>query len=437
MVLRTVALILLLSYAALAPLGVRADQASRTTPLVSAVEKAAPAVVNISTTVQDSRQNFFFSTGDPVIDEMFRNMFPPSNRQRGSLGTGVVIDGARGLIVTNSHVVRAAEKITVQLSDKREFSARLLGADAGNDIAVLKVDSQLPQALLGDSDDIMIAEQVVAIGNPYGFSHTVTVGVVSALKRRVKTGPDTYLSGLIQTDASINPGNSGGPLINIDGEVIGINTMIHRAAQGIGFAIPINKVQRVVEALGRTSRAAVWLGLIVEDVTDSLPADIGQESCLKVVKVLPDSPANKAGIKAGDMLLALDGWTGLSLADYQLALKTLNPNQQVLLTVYNERKTQWVTALLAEKFALPQALALWEAQTGLRLANAGNNGLEVLQVKDPAAALGLRPGDYVMKVENTDLAAISDLGPALADKQGGGPIKALLRRNNVMRWLTF
>jgi S1-C subfamily serine protease len=380
------------------------------------------------------------STGDPVVDEIFNNMFP-SSRQRGSLGSGVVIDGAGGLIVTNSHVVQAAEHITVQLSDKQEYPARLLGADPGNDIALLQVDSSLPQAPLGDSDGIMIAEQVIAIGNPYGFSHTVTVGVVSALHRRIRIGQDDYLSDLIQTDASINPGNSGGPMLNLAGEVIGINTAVNASAQGIGFAIPINKVKRVASLLNRGDNppAPVWLGMLVEEGGLDTPPAAGQEASLPISRVISATPAARAGVKEGDILLALDDWPALSVADYILALKSLLPEQEVNLTLYRVQTGIFELKVKAEKFALPQAMLLFTARTGIILENkpATNGGIAIARSADRASSLGLKTGDVVLRIGDISLNRPEDLVEAMSSRQSGGQIKILLKRGRGLHWLVI
>lgn len=425
-------IILLLMLALLLPATAWADRDSRTTPLVRAVQEAAPAVVSISTIRQDNNTRSF-STGDPMLDELFNNMFPPRRSQRGSLGTGMVVDGQKGIIVTNSHVVRGATEITVQLNDRREFSARLLGQDPDNDIAVLMVDSQLPQARLGDSDDIMIGEQVIAIGNPYGFSHTVTVGVVSALHRRIKTGPDSYLSDLVQTDASINPGNSGGPLLNVDGEIIGINTMIHRSAQGIGFAIPINKVVKVAEILS-SPQQPVWLGVLLED-SEVKDAAINQEFCLSVSQLSQNSPAAKASLRHGDVLLAIDDWPLLSLPDYSLALRSMRPGQQVTLKLYRQGRGLFTEQISAEKFDLIEARELFRLRTGITLnSNPQPGGGFKISKADVA---GIKPGDLVMAVGEHNIKTSQDLIDAMLRQQGGGQMKVMLRRGNMMRMLAF
>jgi S1-C subfamily serine protease len=342
-------------------------------------------------------------------------------------------------VVTNSHVVRAAQQITVQLSDKREFPARLLGADSSNDIALLKVDNPLPQAPLGNSDDIMIAEQVIAIGNPYGFSHTVTVGVVSALHRRVRTGQDSYLNDLIQTDASINPGNSGGPLVNIDGEVIGINTMVHRAAQGIGFAIPINRVKRAAEFLSRERdlEALAWLGLLPEEGEGRTPLAVDQESSLLVGRVLEATPAARAGFRENDILLTLAGWPLFSLADYQMALQALRPEQEVTIKLYREGRGIFELAARAERFSLAQARTLLAFRSGLTLENKprAQGGIAVAKSSGPAASLGLRAGDVVLQIGEIGLSGNKDLLSAMFAQQNGGRLPLLIKRGSAVRWV--
>ena len=250
-----------------------ADRASRVTPAVRVVQSVGPAVVNISTKTRVQAK--LFRSGDEAMDRLFEEFFQAMPREQASLGSGFILDGRRGLIVTNGHVVNAASEIRVQLADKRVFAAQVVGADPQSDLAVLRITPQgaLPQVALGDSEQIMIGEEVIAIGNPFGLSHTVTVGVVSALGRKVRSSGNQWLHDLIQIDASINPGNSGGPLLNADGEVIGINTAIYQQAQGIGFAIPVNRVRRVVEDLVRYGEVVpAWLGLELQDLTPAWPS---------------------------------------------------------------------------------------------------------------------------------------------------------------------
>jgi len=253
----------------LLPLSVQAQEGNRRSPVVLVAEKASLAVVSIFSTQEVERQENPFS-GNPLFEDFFRDFFEPfpQRRTERSLGSGVVIR-PDGYILTNEHVVLQSGKVQIQLADDRKLNARLVGADSDSDLAVLKVDEAkaLPHLPLGTSDDLMIGETVIAIGNPFGLSHTVTTGVVSAVNRSLNTGERTYYD-FIQTDASINPGNSGGPLLNIKGDLIGINTAIYGKAQGIGFAIPISRAKRIVEEL--ISHGAVdspWIGIATQTLT--------------------------------------------------------------------------------------------------------------------------------------------------------------------------
>ena len=241
------------------------DKDVRVTPVVKAVKAVGPAVVNITTATRVQSRG---SELDDVFSPLFQRFFNlplqrPREREYKSLGSGVIIDGKRALVLTNAHVISGAGTIKARLSDGREFTAELVGAGADYDLAVLhlKDAKDLPQAEMGDSTDLMIGETVIAIGNPYGFNHTVTTGVISAVNRSVNTDQGVY-SDFVQTDAAINPGNSGGPLVNLLGQVIGINTAIYAKAEGIGFAIPVSKAKRVVsQLLHKGTVSAVWLGL--------------------------------------------------------------------------------------------------------------------------------------------------------------------------------
>mmetsp|Transcript_713 Transcript_713/g.548 ORF Transcript_713/g.548 Transcript_713/m.548 type:complete len:283 (-) Transcript_713:13-861(-) len=250
---------------------------NRETPVVIAVNKVSPAVVNISTEYTVSRsQNpvFNFGPNSFFFDDFFKLFDSGFERKykRRSLGSGVIIDGKRGFILTNAHVLSKDSTITVVLKDKREFKTKIIGVDADSDLAVLHIASttELPCVEMGNSDGLMIGETVIAIGNPFGFSNTVTTGVISAVNRSIKK-KERVFENFIQTDASINPGNSGGPLLNINGKLIGINTAIYEKAQGIGFAIPINIAKRIVSDLILYGEVVpAWLGIIVQDIDEWL-----------------------------------------------------------------------------------------------------------------------------------------------------------------------
>ena len=294
---------------------VDADHYNRETPVVKAVRAVSPAVVNISSQIQVRQaQNPFSGMAPPHLEWFFRDFFDPGWERRyrtTSLGSGVIIDGERGFILTNAHVVARAGAITVTLMDERQFDAQLVGSDPDSDLAVLRIDADqpLPAVAMGRCDDLMIGETVIAIGNPFGFSHTVTTGVISAVNRSFRADDREYYD-FIQIDASINPGNSGGPLLNINGELIGINTAIYAKAQGIGFAIPIDRAQRIVNDLinfGEVIQA--WIGLLVQPIDGQLAAylNLPDSDGVFVRAVERDSPAEKAGIAPGDVIRAVDG----------------------------------------------------------------------------------------------------------------------------------
>src|SRR4051812_38372478 len=298
------------------PAAAQTPQSARRTPLVTVVEKVSPAVVNISaqSTVREADPFFgLFGLG--------------TERQAQSLGSGFIID-RNGIVVTNAHVVEGASRITVTLLDGREIEADLLGSDRDADIAVLKVKaSGLPAIPLGRSSDLMIGETVIAIGNPFGLSNTVTTGVLSAAGRTVPSERGERLfTDFLQTDASINPGNSGGPLVNIQGDVIGINSAIISGATGIGFAIPADRARRVVDDLLRFGELQpLWTGARLVTVDPELARRYGLGTVRRgalVLKVSPASPAAEAGLREKDVITAVGGHPVAAREDVTTALYT-------------------------------------------------------------------------------------------------------------------
>lgn len=275
------------------------------------VEKVSPAVVRIETRSVSSAGsvNPFFN--DPFFKEFFGFDLPDIPQVQQGLGSGFIFD-ERGYILTNDHVVRGADSIQIVLEDEKEpIKAEVVGSDYNMDLAVLKIDNNksLPTVPLGDSSTTRVGEWVIAVGNPYGLDHTVTVGVISA-KGRPLVIENRHYEELLQTDAAINPGNSGGPLINLNGEVIGINTAVDTASQGIGFAIPINQVKSVLDQLiekGKVSRP--WVGIEITDLDQETAKYLGfsGENGVLVVGVQPNSPAERAGIASGDVILEING----------------------------------------------------------------------------------------------------------------------------------
>ena len=290
--------------------------------------KVTPAVVNIRAEKVRAGSRF-----GPLFEGFFGGLFrgPQAPQSEQSLGSGFIV-GADGVILTNAHVVEGAERIKVRMADQRVFPGEVLGLDPKTDVAVLKVksDQPLPVAVLGDSERIKVGQWALAIGNPFGLDSTLTVGVVSATGR-ANVGIEHY-EDFIQTDASINPGNSGGPLLNIYGEVVGINTAIVAAGQGIGFAIPINLARQVAEQLiatGEVTRG--WLGVSMQPLDPALAESYGMDKVTGalVTKVLPDTPAERAGLRRGDVLLTFAGKAVRGVRELQLQVASAPIGKQV------------------------------------------------------------------------------------------------------------
>lgn len=317
------------------------------------VEKVMPGVVNISSTT---------IVGSEVqgMDDFLRFWGVPQERKQTSLGSGLIID-KEGYVITNNHVVAHATEVMVTLLDKRQLPAKLIGKDPKTDLALLKivqpgklvssVPNDLKPLTLADSDKVRIAESVFAVGNPFGLSHTVTIGIISAKNRTIGMGPfDNFL----QTDAAINPGNSGGPLFNLKGEVVGINTVIFSRAQqnaGVGFAIPITEVKRILPDLKKHGRVLrPWLGLLGEQMNTAraLYYNLATDKGVLVYNLVRSGPADKAGLKQGDIIIAMDGETTLDLTDLERELykKTISGTSD--LTVMRGKRRLALKVKLAE-----------------------------------------------------------------------------------------
>ncbi|ABR31632.1 serine protease [Thermosipho melanesiensis] len=313
-------------------------------PITKVVDEAAPAVVKIEATVYST------SYIDPFIEEFFKRWFgdiPKQYQQKGtSLGSGFIFE-KEGYILTNFHVVDGAENIKVSLLDGKEFSAEFIGGDKELDIAILKIDpknQELPVLEFGDSDKLKIGEWAIAIGNPLGFQHTVTVGVISATGRKIpKPDNDGYYTNLIQTDAAINPGNSGGPLLNIHGQVIGINTAIiaPSEAMNIGFAIPINTAKRFIDSIIKTGKAEkAYLGVYMQTVTKELAKALGlkTDKGVFISQVIKDSPAEKAGLKDGDVIIEVEGLSVTSASELKSIIHNYTPGSKIKIIVNRKGK---------------------------------------------------------------------------------------------------
>ncbi len=407
--------------------------AERRTPVVDAVARARDAVVNIRTEkIMQRRSSPFFGFGDSIFDQFFREMLPSRSYTTQSLGSGVIID-ATGHILTNAHVVDKASKIYVALSDmKPELEAELVGKDSRIDLAVLKIvePGDYPYLLPARSDDLMLGESVIAIGNPLGLGHSITTGIVSSLKRRIQVD-DQLSSVFIQTDALINPGNSGGPLININGELIGINTAIARQAQGIGFSIPINTAKRVLNDLidfGRVRRG--FLGIVVGEVSSAFVRSYGKGGVL-VEEVLPGSPAQKAGMNAADVILALGDIPVASAEHYHSLIQTYTPGDKLelsLLRGLQQLESGVVLTTLPDGYELTYTRRVF----GFSLSQE-RHGLMVDAVIDgsPADRVGLRRGDLIIKVDNIEVDSLIEYEQAIEDRLGRHPLAFTVVRDNL------
>src|SRR5881296_2500449 len=411
----------------------------------TAADRVTPAVVNVSAvprkqSAEETPERFREFFGEEFYERFFRRR--PREEARAS-GSGVLVD-PRGYVLTNNHVIENAQDITVRLSDGRKFTAKLVGRDPKTDLAVLKVEAPapLPAAELGDSDHLRVGQWAIAIGNPFGLDRTVTVGIISATARN-RVGVATY-ENFIQTDASINPGNSGGPLLNLDGKVIGINTAIVAAGQGIGFSIPINQAREVMRQLiasGRVVRG--WLGIAIQDVTDELAGTFGVKEGVLVAEVMKGGPAEAAGVRQGDVIVELNGAPIKEVPELQRRVAAVAPGQPVRLKVIRERKPVALSVTVTEMPAEEPVLAGapedegWglsveplsgdaAAQLGLTIAT----GLLVTDVVagSPADKAGLRRGDVIVEVGKKPVADPATLFRTLAQLKPGDRVLVFVQR---------
>ena len=439
-----------------------ADDFSRETPVVRAVRKVSPAVVNISSEQQvRQRSNPFSHYGNnPFIDNFFRDFFDRGfepNYKRTSLGSGVIIDGKRGYVLTNAHVIANAGTVKVIFKDEREYQAQIVGADPDSDLAVLRITTQesIPAIEMGNSDDLMIGETVIAIGNPFGFSNTVTTGVISALNRSFRT-EDRVFHDFIQIDASINPGNSGGPLLNINGELVGINTAIYAKAQGIGFAIPISKARRIITDLIRHGEVIqAWLGLTVQDMDVTLsqylklPELDGLNGKGVVVKeVETSSPASVAGIQAGDILLSIGTRALTSAADYQTAINDIPAGDTASIRLWRYGKSLTLSiksAIFPEERAPALVLKLLgirvenpstKKRPGLQSASSGGVVISEISPTSYLARIGVKPGDIIHQFDDIGIGSVEDFNKAIVKYRRKTSVVILLQRSDQLYNIT-
>ena len=404
-------------------------------------DRVTPAVVNISTISRrpapgsaDDPQRFREFFGDEFYERYFRRR--PREEPRAG-GSGVIVDPA-GYILTNNHVIENARDITVRLSDSRKFTATLVGRDPKTDLAVLKVQAPtpLPTAELGDSERLRVGQWVVAIGNPFGLDRTVTVGIVSATAR-TRVGVTTY-ENFIQTDASINPGNSGGPLLSLDGRVIGINTAIVAAGQGIGFSIPINEARSVMgQLMARGKVVRGWLGIVIQDLTDDLATSFGvrEREGVLVADVMKGGPGEAAGLRPGDVIVQFGATKIREVPDLQRRVANVAPGESVDLRVIRDRTPRRLEVRVAEMPAEDTTVA--EVDPGPegfglqveplapdmaeRLGLSFSHGLLVTDVASggPGDRAGLRRGDVILEVDRKPVHDAPSLQKALSAVPAG------------------
>ena len=427
-------------------------------------KEASPAVVFIQVEKRINQQRsvqFFspFSENSPFGDEFLRHFFdaPQSERPRQfrqppqqqvvGQGSGFIIS-KDGYILTNNHVVGDADKVTVKLQDGREFKAKTIGTDSHFDVAVIKIDNKnLPVLPLGDSDAIEVGEWVVAIGNPFGLSHTLTVGVVSA-KGRSRVGIADY-ENFIQTDAAINPGNSGGPLIDLDGKAVGMNTAIFSRSggyMGIGFAIPINMIKSIKDQLiqsGRVTRG--HLGIAIQDLTPELAKSFGlkNQQGILIAQVSEGSPAEKVGLKQGDVIVEFAGKPVDEVGAFRnvAALKTPGSKEKITVLRNGKRKTLFITigempddelAALGEPHSLEKLGLTVQTLTPDLARNFGiqdGEGVVVIRVTPGSAAAlaGINPGVVILEVNRTPVSNTEEFKRAVAQTQEGDVVLLLIR----------
>lgn len=416
----------------------------------------SPVVANISTTkvVKREAPSFF--------DDPFFNFFGPSHDfgspkkwKEQSLGSGVIVSGD-GYIITNNHVIEQAEEIKVTLYDKKSFKGKIIGADPKTDIAVIKINAgNLPTAAWADSDKLQVGEFVLAIGNPFGLSHTVTMGIISAMGR-ASVGITDY-EDFIQTDAAINPGNSGGPLVNIKGEIIGINTAIFSKTggyQGIGFAVPSNLVRSVMEDLikyGKKTRG--WLGVSIQRLTPELAEKFGIKDSdgALVGDVVKDSPAEKAGIMRGDIVLEYNGKKVKDADSLRNTVAQTKAGVQVNIKILRKGKEYNITVTITESpkepveakiESVPEDARRGEALAGLEVVeltkeiaqqlglNRDEKGVVLLKVEAGSAAdeAKLRKGDVIQEIDTKKVATINDFNKIASAIKPGATVLLFINR---------
>lgn len=433
------------------------------------VERTSPAVVRIESDIKTKGQVLQFPFGD---DDMFRGM-PGQPQQRPQLqrgiGSGVMVS-ADGTILTNNHVIEGADRITVQMSNDKTFEAKVVGADKPSDLAVLKIEAQnMPFLTLGNSDNVRVGDIVLAIGNPLGIGQTVTAGIISAKGRRTGLSDGTSFEDFLQTDAPINRGNSGGALVNLSGELIGINSQILSPGGasggniGIGFSIPSNMAKNVMEQLlkdGKVHRG--MLGIFIQNLTDDTAKalDLKDTSGVLVSDVAKGSAAEKAGVKRGDIISAINGEKIEDTNVFRNKVASTPPGTQITLTVIRDGQSMELTATLdefnvdaanrtpgdqnnggvepeRESGKLGLSVQPVTPQIARQLGLSSEDGLVITDVDPtgPAAEAGLARGDVILEINKQAVSSVDDVKNAL-DKADSRPILMLVARQGRTIYLT-
>ncbi len=421
----------------------------------------SPAVVNISTKQKVKKhKNLPHGLNIPNLPEgspwndLFKRFFEDRENNEGfnsqSLGSGFIVD-ASGYIVTNHHVIKGADEILVRLSDRRELVAKLIGSDERSDIALLKIEADsLPVVKIGNSDKLKVGEWAMAIGSPFGFDHSVSVGVVSAIGR--SNLPNSNYVPFIQSDVAINPGNSGGPLFNLKGEVIGINSQIYTRSggfMGLSFSIPINVAMNVVKQIkkdGHVTRG--WLGVLIQEVNRELAESFGmkQPRGAAILKVIEDSPAEKAGFKIGDVIVKFGAKEIYRSSDLPLAVGTTEVGKKVRVKIIRESRTRTLTVKVEE---LPNQDTLAEVQGSTKKTQVNKLGMSVMDISNEqreqfgmdkrgiliknvsagaARDAGIRKGDILLKLNYKDINSVKGFKKALKGLPKGKSVPVLIQR---------
>ena len=439
-----------------------ADARSLSRTFAQVASQLSPSVVRIGITKTMKVRGHRGMGGNPFQGTPFERFFGDGDeddgrefqgpKQRGT-GSGVVID-KKGYILTNNHVVEDADEVKVSFVDGKTVSGKVVGTDPKSDLAVVKVDNvDVQPAKLGDSEKLAVGEWVIAIGNPFGLDHTVTVGVLSAKNR---SGFDSgHYEDFLQTDASINPGNSGGPLVSLDGEVVGINTMIAGIGTGIGFAVPSSMAKPIAEQLIKNGRVRrPFLGVIMQDMTPELAKKIGNHAPEKgaiVGQVQPGSPAEKAGVKANDVIIDIDKSAVTGSKSVQRTVLGKNIGQKVNLGVWRDGKKLELSTNLAElpgeeKLVAKNDKSSPKAKLGLGLqsltpdlserlgVSKGQKGAVVTSVRDgsPAQEAGVQEGDIILEVDRRPVNTADDAAKLLQQDQAGGHLLRIKRREGAL-----